>query len=644
MKDFWIGKYNGQYLIGKPEWYAAQSVWEAGRMPIEMFQEHTEINGLPHPEKAEPVKVSISDFQSKSDTETQLKYQGLFIKLEDVKWQEADGEATYATADATTNRTLVDEQGNTLTVTNSNYSDFRAEMLPLGSGTVTGILYMTGSDQWKLYLRDTDDCQGFDTSNKGTKANPFTVAEAIASIGGAGKHSGWVMGYMVGAVAPEVSSVSSSSDIEWTAPTTLDNTLVIAPSPEVTDISKCMIISLPQNTPFRTEANLKTNVDAYKSVIFVKGTFTNYMGQAGISDNSGAAGEYKMTVVTGGLTTLNEGFESGLPANWGNVQVAGDKNWYQTTFDNNGYAAMTGYKGTAPFDSWLVTPALDIKSAASKILNFRTQVNGYGGTTTVFEVYVLDNENPAEAVIKTKLNPKLATAPASGYSSWEQSGDIDLSQFNGTYYIGFRYYATTAANYGTWCIDDVKFNAGSSPVNPGVDPEPVADSGTRADLETLNGGEAASRYGNYSSAAGWKLTNGNVLMGGTVDSNPVFQFIGKVPGKDTYAMAASINGNTSSVGTLVSPTLKGGMTKLSFNYGAAYTETQISFRVDIKQAGAVVKSFTVTQNPVTKLTAYSFSEAVSVTGEFTIEFTNLSPSAAASNKDRAAIWNIEWEQ
>jgi hypothetical protein len=643
MKDLWVGKYNGQYLIGKPEWYAERSVWEAGRMPIETLQAHAEINGLPDQSKVAPVVTKISDFLGKGDKETQVKYQGLFVKFEDVKWQEADGEAPYSLPDASTNRTIVDENGNALTVVNSNYSDFRAEILPLGKGSVQGILYMTGSDQWKLMLRDTGDCIGFDASNKGTKVNPYTVDEAIASVS-TEKHAGWVKGYMVGAVAPEKQAVASSADIEWKAPTTLDNTLVIAPTPDETDITKCMIIDLKQNTPMRQQANLRDNVDAYKTIIFVKGTFGSFMGQVGINDNSGSTDEFMMTVITGGVESLNEGFESGLPSDWANVQVKGDKKWYQTSFDNNGYAAMTGYKGTAPFDSWLITPPVDIKKAANKTLTFRTQVNGYGSTTTHFEVYILDNADPTIATVKTKLNPTIATAPASGYSTWAQSGNLDLSQFNGTYYIGFRYEAASDANYATWCVDDVKFN--STGGGGGDDPTPPAPvSGTRADLETLNNGQSASKYGTYTSAAGWKLTNGNVLVGGTVNQNPVFQFIGFVPGSTTvYAMAASLNGNTGTVGTLVSPTLKGGMKKLTFNYGAAYTDTQVSFRVDVKQGGNVVKSFTVTKNPVAKFEVYNFSEALAITGEFTLEFTNLCPSNLTSNKDRVALWNIEWEQ
>ena len=118
---------------------------------------------------------------------------------------------------------------------------------------------------------------------------------------------------------------------------------------------------------------------------------------------------------------------------------------------------MTGYKGTAPFDQYLITPAIDMSKAEAKTLTFDTQVNGYGSTTSKLEAYVVtDAANPANGA--TKLDVKLATAPASGYSEWVASGTIDLSKFTGIIYIAFRYTATQDANYATWCVDNVKVN------------------------------------------------------------------------------------------------------------------------------------------------------------------------------------------
>ena len=161
------------------------------------------------------------------------------------------------------------------------------------------------------------------------------------------------------------------------------------------------------------------------------------------------------------VIVLNEGFDNALPENWLNLVVSGDKKWYQTTFSRNGYAAATAYRGNvAPFDMWLITPPLDIKNAASKVLTFSTEVNAYSSSNyNNLEVYLLDSRDPNQAAVKVKLNPALATPPSAGYSDWAESGDIDLSGWadGNYYYIGFRYSCEKADNYSTWCVDNVKF-------------------------------------------------------------------------------------------------------------------------------------------------------------------------------------------
>ena len=332
------------------------------------------------------------------------------------------------------------------------------------------------------------------------------------------------------------------------------------------------------------------------------------------------------------VTSLDEGFDDMIPDSWSNVIVSGDKKWYHTYYPtDHGYVAMTGYKGTQPpFDAWLITPRLDIQNAESKTLNFRSMVNAYGNTTCKFEVYVLDSNDPNRANVMAKLNPILPVAPEIGYSDWTESGDIDLSQWaDGAYFIGFRYYAITDQNYPTWCIDNVKFNT-------------KEESENRADFETM--GDPTGSYGTRTSAAGWVAENSALLSGGDVDANPVFTFIGYVNGSLTqYAKAPTLNGKTTAVGTLVSPVLQGGMTRLCFNYGAPFTDNVLSFRVDVKQDGEVVKSWTVTDENVTKWVVYPFDETCSIDGDFTIEITNLCPSNATTNKNRLSIWNLTWE-
>ena len=646
MKDFWIGKYNGEYLIGKPEWYAAQSVWEAGRMTLDQFNEHAEINGLPNLDMIEPVEVEISDIVGHSDAETQLKYQGQFVIIRNVEWEAADGETPYSESSASTTRNIKDEDGNVLGVNNSNYANFRGEPLPVGKGDVQGILYMTGSDKWGMYLRDTRDCIGFSNDTKGYPNDPWTVSEAI-ELQNQGK-KGWVTGYIVGAIAPGVTEVSGNGDIEWEAPTTLDNTLVIAPSADIHDYSKCIAVALPQGSSFRRDASLKDFPELLGTQIWVKGTLATFMEMAGITDNTGSTDEYRLSVMTGGVTELYEDFEDcvkngSMPSGWKLVKTKGDKDWYIDEFDNNKYASVTGYSGKQPpFEAWLITPALDIKNAGRKEFSFLNKVRYYRGTDKL-EVYVMTTNDPATATV-VKLDPTLASAAEGGQSDFISSGTIDLSAFNGTYCIGFRYVSEQQANYTTWQIDNVKF--GGKALLQTID-----------DFETMNSGEPTSQtsFTELTSTKGWRAINAGLLKGGTSDAAPTYAMIGKkADGSDTWAYAVHLNGKLDSpqgnpVGILYSPVIKGGIKTLSFSYGYVLTDPGVSFTVyfyDMTYDNPVEitsKRINIHDPNAAKLTAYNYNVALDINCDVMIKIQSDGVSNSTSNKDRFAIWNIMWE-
>ncbi len=278
--------------------------------------------------------------------------------------------------------------------------------------------------------------------------------------------SGWVSGYIVGSVKANVGDIDSNDKIIWSADAEMDNTLVIASEAACRDYTKCLILTLPQGSSLRTNGNLIDNPGNFGKKIDVTGAFETYMGTYGLINNSGAVSEYKIEGLTPDVpsgetvTSIDETFNAStsIPAGWTTKTVQGNKDWYIPTFNGNNYAAMTGYKGTAPFESWLITPAIDASKLAEKVMSFETQVNGYGSTTSKLEVYVMTSADPTTAKL-TKLNPTLAEAPASGYSSWTNSGSLSLAAYSGTIYIGFCYSATTDA---TWCVDNVLVGKTSS--------------------------------------------------------------------------------------------------------------------------------------------------------------------------------------
>ena len=589
-----IGNYNNLQQLGAYATFNGGP--ETSYMTLAEFQSHAELNGLPDPTQIDTVTTTIAALPTTPDG--MRKMQGQLVKFDNVSFDDANGVNTYAnpvvsgqTSTYSTNRTISDLSGNKLTVRNSGYATFRGEKLPKGHGSVVGILTYYGS-AWQMVIRSTSDCIGFVDSSEGTSVDDPYMMDKVIAMQGTGK-GGWMTGYIVGAVAPEISQVKSNSDIQWGAPALLANTIVIGATADTKDIKNCVVVELKDNTDLRKAANLKDNASAYQKQIWINASsFANVMGTYGLittgaktdfkleggdgtgtkdapftvsqviaktatgtgkwvkgyivgwvdgmtlasgakftvpatsvsnvliaatptvtsvdecipvqlpsgsaarsavnlQDNPtnlgkqvslcgdilayfGATGLKAVTdyVLEGGtvtppvdntpVTTLNETFASGIPTNWIHKMIQGNKDWYATKFANTTtgvtdyYAAMTGYKGTAPFESWLITPALNVKDAATKILSFDNQVNGYGSTTTKFEVFVLSSNDPTTAK-RTQLTPALATAPASGYSGWTNSGKLDLSSYGDQVYIGFRYTATADANFGTWCVTNVKF-------------------------------------------------------------------------------------------------------------------------------------------------------------------------------------------
>ena len=781
--DMYIGKYNGLQQLGMPEWYENGNAWETSFMGPEFFEAHVQLNGWPNVETIDTITVNSFD-QLSSNPKGLRQWQSQIVRFNNVEFQNG-GTQTFSTYHSSgVNQNILDVNGATLPVRTSGYSNFWNRTLPEGRGDVVAICSYYGTTGWQLVLIDADGCMNFGnpTVSPGTKDNPYTVAEAVKLEADGTPADGWVSGYIVGAVGPEVETISSNNDIEWTSDVTLANTLVIGETPETKDLAQCLVISLPSGSKLRELGNLRENPGNYGKAISVKGTFAEYMGTYGVTDNRGAVDEFTIEGVntgvesgdgsaekpynvgqivamnpistteavatgvwvsgyivgsmpTGGSSTtlsgtifglddaantnfviaadpnetdytkcigiqlpttmrdalslqkvpgnlgkqvslkgdvmkycggpglknlteyklgdgggdtpvtppadpvssLDENFEGGaIPSTWTQVTVSGNKTWYAREFDSNWYVNMTGYNGTAPFDQWLITPPVDMSKVSNKNLSFDSQVNGYGSTTTKLEVYVLSSADPNTAT-KTQLQPTLPAAPASGYSSWLNSGSISLSAQTGVVYIGFRYVATQDANYATWCVDNVKLGAGGGTVTP---PDPPVTGDDKAGFSTFNGGAPKSTYGTYTSTTGWTAENCNILGGqeaGKADSNPRFAFIGGVS-----TLAPCLNGKAGSAGTLTSSTLTGGIATLTFKYGFAYKDTQCQFTVNIKQNGAVVKTQTVTLNTIEQYKAYDFSMDVNIKGDFVIEIVNDALGQKTTNSERVAIWNLNW--
>ncbi|MCH5219994.1 MAG: choice-of-anchor J domain-containing protein [Muribaculaceae bacterium] len=455
-----IGGYGGAMNIGE---YNASGA--PNRLSTDVADKYVQVDGLPGAATlVEPLVLDLTELPSSPLTVEALTYQNRLVRINGVTFDNA-GRQTLSTSGSSGVSQSFGTAARKIVLYTSGYSDFWDYYCPVGEGDVIGILSCYGNT-WQLVLNDIDDLLDFEELAKDPTAgsvpdpgdadlNPdangvYTVAGALNLINTNAIPSEPVK------VRGIISSITELSTSYGNATYEIKD-----------DLSNNYSLTVYRGKWLDGASFTSENQIEVGGTVVVEGTLKLYNSTPELDTNNkilsytdpegntvGGDSSDKVEAVT----SLAEDFEAGVvPAGWTQVQVAGDKAWYVTSFSENYYIAMTGYKGTAPFDQYLITPPIDMDKADAKNLTFETQVNGYGSKTSKFEVYVItDPTKPAENA--TKLEPALPTAPESGYSSWVKSGELDLSAFKGIVYIAFRYSATSDANYATWCLDNVGIN------------------------------------------------------------------------------------------------------------------------------------------------------------------------------------------
>lgn len=622
LKGMYIGKYNGLVQLGMPEWYANGNAWEATFMAPEYFESHIQPNGFPDAAKIDTLEINyFSDLPSTPDG--LCRYQSRLVKFNNVFFQNGGKEQFSTYHSSGVNKNIVDVNGNTLPVRTSGYSNFWNKVLPSGNGDVVCILSYYGSTGWQLLLNDYEGCMNFGnpTIAPGTEENPYTVADAVATINSGTPRNGWVSGYIVGAVAPEVTSVTSNADVEWGADVVLDNTLVIGATPDTRDITQAMVIALPQGSPLRRYGNLADNPGNYLKAISVKGSFGMYMDTYGVLDNSGKADVFHIEGVTvdDGSAANGDGSES-QPYNVTQV-IAMNPQGNADNPDKKDVWVRGYIVGWADMSSIYYVNAETARFTVPATLNTNILIAATPDETDWSKCVALQLPN---GEIRTALN--LKDNPANLGRDVKVMGNI--AKYSGV--PGVR----SVSKY-VWLSD-----APDTPVTPDDpdkpdNPDNPGQGGT-ADFNTLNGGKPNTMsYGSFSTENGWTTEWCLVAAGGTDATNFV--------STSASFLFPIIDGSLARTGKIASPALTGGLKTLTFKYGFPYNETKAGFTVNVMQGGKVVASDKIEANPATKATVYIYSHDFNVNGTYTIEIVNdCITNTASGNKDRVAVWDLSW--
>lgn len=139
---------------------------------------------------------------------------------------------------------------------------------------------------------------------------------------------------------------------------------------------------------------------------------------------------------------------------WSNIAVKGSRFWRAKEFDGNVYAQATAFNDTnSEMESWLITPNIKFDNPMKMTLRTAIAFYVHDGLSVWFSSD-FDGQN-VNAANWTELTITKAGSSNGNYD-WINSGEIDLSEFSGEGYIGFKYVGNPADGTTSVIIDDVK--------------------------------------------------------------------------------------------------------------------------------------------------------------------------------------------
>lgn len=177
------GMYYGNYGFGVQvgsEGEGHSTTVAPARMPEDMWDAHVTAIGVPDPALVTVHEVTLDDLRTiYSDPATRLQWQGLLVKVKDVKFQNP-GTQLGKQNQSNNSVYLVPAAGGQgrLAINTSGYSTLWDIYAPNGTGDVTGVLAVYNTD-WQLSLNDANGIG--DTFTPWVPAPPALYEESFAT-------------------------------------------------------------------------------------------------------------------------------------------------------------------------------------------------------------------------------------------------------------------------------------------------------------------------------------------------------------------------------------------------------------------------------------------------------------------------------
>lgn len=380
------------------------------------------------------------------------------VTLDSVQFSTSELGKTFANPNQTTNRQMVDCQGNSILVRTSSFADFASQELPEGNGSITAILskfqndfqlLITSIDQVNM-TNDRCEVEG-EPMGSGSFEEPYNVAAAVAVSNESGV---WVEGYIVGVRETDVNPFVNN----FTGPFRTNSNIILADSPEVSGSTVLLFVQLPFDTDVRNPVNLVNNPAMHQQKIRLRGNPGLYFGFNGLLGTF----DYWMEGMPDPEpdpdpqeSIFEENFSSSL-GQFTDYNISGDQTW-GWVHHNEGSASMNGFIGGShrANENWLISPEIDLEGTTGVIMQLWETINFI---TSYDDMKVMisadfDESNPTTSGTWEHITG--FNRPAGGNWNVVESGDIDLSQFDGhSIHIAFKYISRTSGS-AAWQISRI---------------------------------------------------------------------------------------------------------------------------------------------------------------------------------------------
>lgn len=296
----------------------------------------------------------------------------------------------------------------------------------------------------------------------GTEADPYTVADILAmDLDNTNITSAYVKGYIVGSLK---NGSFTEKNASFTAEGAVASNIMIADDASCTDFNLVAAVQLVSKTNIRTALNLVDNPGNLGKQLTIAGNVTKYCGHIGVkSPKAFTLGEGGGTTPDDPVTPPAQGalysetFASGMgDFTTENVTLPEGLSYIFKADTQYGCIKASAYASGKSYasEAYLVSPVFDATKAAKLTAKFDQALNHFASIDAAkTEATIVARVEGGEWQTLT-----IPTYPEKTGWTFVNTGDIDLSAFDGKkFQIAFRY-TSTDTKAGTWEIKNFEIN------------------------------------------------------------------------------------------------------------------------------------------------------------------------------------------